>query len=174
MLLGERSAPHGAEGVRPPESVREMLESANAVLRAEHAKRRPAATAAKANIRRLEREEAVLRAAVRSASPPAVPSLLEELGTIGDELRAARDRLAASEVREKVVTVTEANVREALSDMRAITAESAPFAEKALWIADMIERVDLDDGQSVITWARVDQTNGAGDARGREGKWLRR
>jgi hypothetical protein len=82
-----------------------MLESANATLREQQARRRPEAAAAKADIRRLEREEEHLRTAIRSAPASALPSLLEELGVIGDQLRAARDRLSSTEVREKIVTV---------------------------------------------------------------------
>jgi len=86
--------------------------------------RGPAIAAGRAEVRRLEREEANLHAALRLATGGTMGSLMGALEAIATELAAARARLAAVNQRERMVKANPPMVAETLAKLQGIFATS--------------------------------------------------
>jgi site-specific DNA recombinase len=126
-----------------PESVRATIQTMNEAAAAANAGRKPAVAAGKAEVRRLEREEANLRDALRLARGSAMTALVAELEVVGDQLAAARSRLEAVSELVPYAPMTDAIVNETAATLKDLF-ESATFAEKVGWLRSAIERIDVD------------------------------
>lgn len=138
------------------EAVRSIIDSINEAIASRDVSRGPALAAGKAEIRRLEREEANLHAALRQASAATMPSVLSALENIATELSAAHARLDAVSVCEKPVAVSDESVATMLAQLRGI-AENGSLTERVAWIRSAFDHVEVFDDHAEAHWRETEE-----------------
>ncbi len=157
----------------PPDAIRQMVTLLNEDirLRAEH--RGPDLDRARAQVRKLEQEDANLRRALRGAGPRAADRITLEIETVSAELAAATARLNDLRLAERPLRITKKMVDETVAQFQGIL-ERAPLDTRVATVRDLFERVDVDSRElkAVAIW---NMTTGAGVNRSDAvSGWLRR
>jgi DNA invertase Pin-like site-specific DNA recombinase len=138
------------------EAVQSVIDSINEAIASRDVGRGPALAAGKAEIKRLEREEANLHAALRQASAATMPSVLSALEDIATELSAAHARLDAIPVREKPVNVSDESVAATLAQLRGI-AENGSLVDRVAWIRSAFDHVEVFDDHAEAHWRETEE-----------------
>lgn len=156
-----------------PDAIRQMVTLLNEDirLRAEH--RGPDLERARAQVRKLEQEDANLRRALRSAGPRAAERITLEIETVSAERAAATARLNDLELTERPLRITRKMVADTIAQFEGIL-EHAPLDARVATVRDLFQRVDVDSRElkAVAVW---NMTTGEGVNRSDAvSEWLRR
>lgn len=114
---------------------------------------RPDLAQANARVRRLEREDANLRRALRTATPRAAERIQLEVGTVAEELSQAKARLGRLEEAQQPMRITPTLIRETVDEMSGLI-EHAGLDTRVAWVHDPFERIDVDSREehAVAVW----------------------
>ena len=110
-------------------------------LRAEH--RGPDLDRARAEVRKLEQQDANLGRALRTAGPRAAERITLEIETLGAELAAAQARLNDLQLTGRPIRITKKLVDDTIAQFEGIL-ERAPLETRVATVRDLFERVDVD------------------------------
>ena len=94
-------------------------------------------------VRSLERQDANLRRALRTAAPSAADRITVELDSVADELREATRRVEVFDVEIPPYRITKRLVQELLDQMSGLI-EHASLETRAAWVRDLFEQVEVD------------------------------
>jgi site-specific DNA recombinase len=125
------------------ESIRQMVEMLNEDIRMRSERREPAVEKARAEVRSLEKQEANVRRALRSAGPRATERIALEIEAVAQELEAARGRFQELGREYTQLTITPALIRETMDEMTGIL-ENTALETRVAWIRDLFERIEVD------------------------------
>jgi len=135
-----------------PDAIRQMVTLLNEDIRLRAEQRGPDLDRARAQVRKLEQQDANLRRALRSAAPRAADRItLDE--TVSTELAAATARLNDLELTEQPLRVTKRMVDDTIAQFEGIL-ERAPLETRVATVRDLFERVDVDSRElkAVAVW----------------------
>lgn len=156
-----------------PKAIREMVEIINDDIRLRAERQGPDLAQANARVRRLEREDANLRRALRTATPRAAERIQLEVDTVADELSQAKARLDRLEEVQQPMRITPKLIRETIDEMSGLI-EHAGLDTRVAWVRDLFDRIDVDSRaeHAVAVWKA---TNDEGVNRSDSvTEWLRR
>jgi hypothetical protein len=109
-----------------PDAIRQMVTLLNEDIRLRAEQRGPDLDRARAQVRKLEQQDANLRRALRSAGPRAAERITLEIETVSAELAAAAARLNDLQVAERPLRITKKMVDDAIAQFEGIL-ERAPL-----------------------------------------------
>lgn len=156
-----------------PDAIREMVTLLNEDIRLRGGRGGPDVDRARAQVRKLEQQDANLRRALRTAGPRAAERITLEIETLGAELEAATARLNDLQLTERPIRITKKLVDDTISQFEGIL-ERAPLDTRVATVRDLFERVDVDSRElkAVAVWnMTTDQGVSRSDA---VSEWLRR
>jgi len=126
-----------------PDAIGQMVTLLNEDIRLRAEQRGPDLDRARAQVRRLEHQDANLRRALRTAGPRAAERITVEIETVSAELAAATDRLSDLQLTERPIRITKRMVDETIAQFEGIL-EGAPLETRVATVRDLFERVDVD------------------------------
>lgn len=156
-----------------PDAIRQMVILLNEDIRLRAEQRGPDLHRARAQMRKLEQQDANLRRALRTAGPRAAERITLEIETVSAELAGATARLNDLELTERPLRVTKRMVDDTIAQFDGIL-ERAPLETSVATVRDLFERVDLDSRElkAVAVW---NKTTGQGvNCSDAVSEWLRR
>jgi site-specific DNA recombinase len=156
-----------------PQTIREMVEIINEDIRLRAERQGPDLDKARARVRQLEREDANLRRALRTATPRAADRIQLEIDAVADEIAEAKARLDRLGEVQQPLRITPKLVRDTIDEMSGLL-EHAGIDTRVAWVRDLFERVDVDsrEERAVAVWKA---TNDEGVNRSDSvTEWLRR
>jgi hypothetical protein len=156
-----------------PDAIREMVTLLNEDIRRRAEQRGPDLDRARAQVRKLEQQDANLRRALRTAGPRAAERITLEIETVGAELAAATARLNDLLLRERPIRITKKVVDDTIAQFEGIL-ERASLDTGVATVRDLFERVDVDSRElkAVAVWnVTTDKGVSRSDA---VSEWLRR
>lgn len=156
-----------------PDAIRQMVTLLNEDIRLRAEQRGPDLDRARAQVRKLEQQDANLRRALRTAGPRAGERITLEIETVSAELAAATTRLDDLQLTERPLRVTKRMVDDTIAQFERIL-ERAPLETRVATVRDLFERVDVDSRElkAVAVWnMTTDQGANRSDA---VSEWLRR
>ncbi len=156
-----------------PKAIREMVEIINEDIRLRAERQGPDLAQANARVRQLEREDANLRRALRTATPRAAERIQLEIDAVADELSQAKARLNRLDEVQQPMRITPKLIRDTIEEMSGLV-EHAGLDTRVAWVRDLFERIDVDSREehAVAVWKA---TNDEGVNRSDSvTEWLRR
>ena len=156
-----------------PDAIRQMVTLLNEDIRLRSEQRGPDLDRARAQLRKLEHQDANLRRALRTAGPRAAERITLEIETLSAELAAAAARLNDLELAERPLRITKQMVDDTIAQFEGIL-ERAPLDTRVATVRDLFESVDVDSRElkAVAVWnMTTDQGVNRSDA---VSEWLRR
>lgn len=142
-----------------PAAVKEMVETLNADIELRRSQQSGDREQAQRQIRGLERQDANLRRALRTASPAAAERISVELDAVASELAEAKGRAESADREYRPYRITSKLIQELIDQMTGLL-DHAPFETRVAWVRDLFERIDVDGVQqrAVPRWkAPTDQ-----------------
>lgn len=157
-----------------PKAVREIVEIINDDIRLRGAEREPAVKRATAAVRDLQKQDANLRRALRSARPNAAERITLEIDEVAAELRQAQHRLEQLEEVQQPMSVTPKLIRDTIAEMSGLL-EHAALDTRVAWVRDLFDRIDVDsrEERAVAVWRSPSDEAGVNRLDSVSG-WLRR
>ncbi len=136
-----------------PEAVREMVGILNTDIELQTSRRSGDHHQALKRVRSLERQDANLRHALRTASPFAAGRISLELESVASELREAARISEELQAEMRPYRITRKLVQELLDQMTGLV-EHAPIETRVAWVRDLFERIDVDgtEQRAVAAW----------------------
>lgn len=142
-----------------PNAVRQMVEILNGDIELRASRQSGERDQAAKLVHSLERQDANLRGAIRTASPLAAGRISVELDAVAVELREATRRVEAMQVEVRPYRITRKLVQELIDQMTGLV-EHAPLETRVARVRDLFERIDVDGAEqrAVACWkAPTDQ-----------------
>jgi hypothetical protein len=142
-----------------PEAVKEMVEILNADIELHRSRETGDREQAARQLRSLERQDANLRRALRTASAAAAERVSVELDAVASELTEAKRRVEALDREAWPYRITAKLIQELIDQMTGLL-DHAPLETRVAWVRDLFERIDVDGVQqrAVARWkAPTDQ-----------------
>jgi hypothetical protein len=136
-----------------PDAIREMVTILNEDIRQRAEQRGPDLDRARAQVRKLEQQDANLRHALRTAGPRAAERITLEIETVGAALAAATKRVDDLQLKERPIRITKRLVDETIAQFDGIL-ERAPLDTRVATVRDLFERVDVDSRElkAIAVW----------------------
>lgn len=156
-----------------PDAIRQMVAILNSDLELRNSRRSDDHDRAIGQVRRLERQDANLRRALRTAGPSAAERITVELELVAAELREAKRRVEAFEAEVRPYRITKPLVQELVDQMTGLV-EHAPLETRVAWVRDLFELIEVDgvEQRAVARWkVPTDQDVGRLES---VTEWLRR
>ncbi len=150
-----------------------MVEILNSDLELRNSRRSGDHDRAISQVRSVERQDANLRRALRTAAPSAAERTPVELDSVAGELREATRRVEAFDIELRPYRITKRLVQQLLDQMSGLI-EHAPLETRVAWVRDLFEQVEVDgvEQRAVARWkAPTDQDVGRSES---VTEWLRR
>jgi site-specific DNA recombinase len=155
------------------DAVRSIVASMNESIAERAESRGSTVAAAKADVRRLEREEANVRDGLRHAKGSTMAAVMAELELAGNQLVAARTRMAESSELERPVILSDKMVQETLAQFTTILG-GANFTERVAWVRSKFDYIEVFADHAEAHW-RQEEESASGVIRSRDvTEWLRR
>lgn len=129
-----------------PAAVREMVEILNADIELHRSRESGDREQAQRQVRGLERQDANLRRALRTASPTAAERISLELDAVASELAEAKRCTEALDREYRPYRITSKLIEELIDQMTGLV-DHAPFETRVAWVRDLFERIDVDGVQ---------------------------
>lgn len=136
-----------------PEAIREMVGILNTDIELRTSRRSGDHQQAIKRVRSLERQDANLRHALRTASPFAAGRISLELEAVAGELREAARIAEELQAEMRPYRITRKLVQELLDQMTGLV-DHAPIETRVAWVRDLFERIDVDgtEQRAVAAW----------------------
>ncbi len=125
-------------------------------------------------MRDLQKQDANLRRALRSARPNAAERITLEIDEVAAELRQAQHRLEQLEEVQQPMSVTPKLIRDTIAEMSGLL-EHAALDTRVAWVRDLFDRIDVDsrEERAVAVWRSPSDEAGVNRLDSVSG-WLRR
>jgi hypothetical protein len=142
-----------------PDAIRQMVEILNSDLELRNSRRSDDHDRAISQVRSLERQDASLRSALRTAAPSAAERISVELDSVAGELRDAARRADTFDVKVRPYRITKRLVQELFDQMSGLI-EHASVETRVAWVRDLFEQLEVDGAEQrgIARWkAPADQ-----------------
>ena len=136
-----------------PEAVKEMVEILNADIELRRSRETGDREQAARQVRSLERQDANLRRALRTASAAAAERISIELDAVAVELADAKRRVESLEADARPYRITTNPIQELIDQMSGLL-DHAPLETRVAWVRDLFERIEVDgvEQRAVARW----------------------
>jgi hypothetical protein len=136
-----------------------MVEILNADIELRRSRENGDREQAARQVRSLERQDANLRRALRTASAAAAERISVELDAVASELAEAKRRAEALDREARPYRITAKLIQELIDQMTGLL-DHAPLETRVAWVRDLFERIDVNgiEQRAVARWkAPTDQ-----------------
>jgi hypothetical protein len=138
-----------------PKAIREMIDIINEHVRLQVENQAPGLEWVRRQIASLEKQDANLRRALRTARPNAAERIALEIDQVAAEIRQAVDKRDQLEELRAPMSTSKKFVQQTMDEMTGLI-ENAALDTRVAWVRDLLDRVRMDgrEEHAVAIWRR--------------------